>query len=250
MLAGVQPRTLQGERGFLTAGVVSRALRSADLHYPITSLVCLENTHNRHGGTVMTVDEVDAACCVCHDNGLKVHMDGARLFNAAVCLGVPAARLARDVDSVQICLSKGLASPVGSIVAGEKEFIDRARKNRKLLGGGMRQAGVLAACGIISLTKMVGRLAEDHDNARFLADRVNEIPGLSVKMDTVQTNIVMVDIDRPGLSGAELAGRMRERGVWANAMGPQRVRLVTHNDVGRDDVIEAARRLAEIMAGK
>lgn len=227
---------------------VEAAIRGENIHYPRTALVCLENTHNRGGGTVIPQDNIDAICAVAHKHGVAVHLDGARLFNASVASGVPAARIVRDIDSVQFCLSKGLGAPVGSLVAGSAEYIARARKNRKLLGGGMRQAGVLAAAGIVALTKMVDRLAEDHANARLLAEGVNNIAGLHVDMATVQTNIVTVFIDRAGLTGDELAARLTAAGLKCGASGPNRIRLVAHKDVTRDDMIAALGIIEKVMA--
>lgn len=249
VLAGVQARTIQGHRGAMDPAAVEAAIRGENIHYPRTALVCLENTHNRAGGTVLPQENIDAVCAVAHRHGVAVHMDGARLFNAAVASGVPAARIVRDVDSVQFCLSKGLGAPVGSLIAGSRAYIARARKNRKLLGGGMRQAGILAAAGIIALTKMVDRLAEDHANARLLAEGINNIPGLRVDMETVQTNIVTVFIDRPNLSGEQLAARLSEAGVKCGASGPDRIRLVAHKDVTRDDMLAALAIIDKVMRG-
>ena len=249
VLAGVQARTIPGHRGAMDPAAVEAAIRGDNIHYPRTALVCLENTHNRAGGTVLPQDNIDQVCAVAHRHGVAVHMDGARLFNAAIASGVPAARIVRDVDSVQFCLSKGLGAPVGSLIAGSRDYIARARKNRKLLGGGMRQAGVLAAAGIVALTKMVDRLAEDHANAKLLAEGVNNIPGLRVDMETVQTNIVTVFIDRPDLSGEQLAARLSEAGVKCGASGPDRIRLVAHKDVTRDDMLAALTIIDKVMRG-
>lgn len=248
VLAGVQARTVKGRSGVMDPAEVEAAIRGENIHYPRTALVCLENTHNRGGGTVIPQDNIDAICAVAHKHGVAVHLDGARLFNASVASGVPAARIVRDIDSVQFCLSKGLGAPVGSLVAGSAEYIARARKNRKLLGGGMRQAGVLAAAGIVALTKMVDRLAEDHANARLLAEGVNNIAGLHVDMATVQTNIVTVFIDRAGLTGDELAARLTAAGLKCGASGPNRIRLVAHKDVTRDDMIAALGIIEKVMA--
>lgn len=179
-LAGAQPRPIPGSRGRFTAADLRAAVREPNIHYPNPRLVCLENTHNRAGGAVWRPEEVDAVVEAAHELGLAIHLDGARLFNAAVALGLPAARLARGVDSVMFCLSKGLGAPVGSLLCGPAEWIERARKERKRLGGGMRQAGILAAAGLWALRHNVERLAEDHANARWLAEQLAQIRGLRV----------------------------------------------------------------------
>lgn len=247
VLSGAQAHTVKGVNGVMDPADVEAAIRGEDIHHPRTAVVCLENTHNRAGGTVIPQETIDRTCEIAHRHGAVVHVDGARLFNASVASGVSAARILRDVDSVQFCLSKGLSAPVGSIVAGSRDYIARARKNRKLLGGGMRQAGVLAAAGIVALTKMIDRLAEDHANARTLAEGVAAIPGLTVNLATVQTNIVQVSIDRPGLTGSELAANLTGAGVKCGSTGSNRIRLVTHKDVNRDDIVAALAIIAQTM---
>ncbi len=247
LLSGAQPRPIPGRHGILDPEEVRRALRPPNIHYPPTSLLCVENTHNRGGGTVTTVQRMRELASVAHQAGLAVHLDGARIFNAAVALGVEAAELAGPADSVMFCLSKGLAAPVGSVLVGDREWIERARKWRKVLGGGLRQAGVLAAAGIVALEKMVDRLAEDHANARLLAEGLVEIPGISLDLDTVQTNIVIFDLDPSWMDASTFAGRLAELGVKCGAIGPQQIRMVTHKDVSREDVqyaLGAVRRLA------
>src|SRR5712692_7241148 len=197
VIGGVQMRPLQTERGFPSPAQVREALRPSNIHIPPTGLVCLENTHNRHGGTCCTPEEIEAVAAVAHGAGVPVHLDGARLFNAAVALRRAASDFARHVDSVTFCVSKGLGAPVGSVVCGPAEFIARARRIRKMLGGGMRQAGVIAAAGIVALERMVNRLAEDHANARTLAEGVARLPGMRIDLASVQTNIVIFRVDRP-----------------------------------------------------
>ncbi|MBX6350402.1 MAG: low-specificity L-threonine aldolase [Clostridia bacterium] len=240
-LSSAQPRTVVGRRGVFGPEELRAALRPANIHYPPTRLVCIENTHNRAGGTVWTEDETERLARAAHEEGLRVHLDGARIFNAAVALGTTAARLAAPADSVMFCLSKGLAAPVGSLVCGTREFIARARRYRKMLGGGMRQAGVLAAAGLVALRTMVDRLAEDHENARRLAEGLAAIPGFSVDLETVVTNMVAVDVAGTGVPAEELVRRMAEEGVLANATGPYRIRFVTHKDVARSDIPKALR---------
>lgn len=238
-LSGVQARTVRGVRGIMDPAAVEEAIREENIHYPRTSLIALENTHNRAGGTVLPLDNMAAIAEVAHRHGVSVHLDGARVFNAAIALGVDAREITKHVDTVQFCLSKGLAAPVGSILAGPREFIERARKKRKMVGGGMRQAGVIAAAGIVALTKMVDRLSEDHANARVLAEGLAGIDGISVDLGTVQTNIVVFDTRDLGVTAEEFVARLKDRGVLSSGFGKTRIRLVTHKDVSREDVLEA-----------
>ncbi|MFZ5824022.1 MAG: low-specificity L-threonine aldolase [Bacillota bacterium] len=246
-LAGCQARPVPGVRGAMDPAAVQAAMRSENVHFPKTALVCVENTHNRSGGCVLPMENLKAVAAVAHEAGVPVHMDGARVFNAAAALGLPVAEVVAPVDSVMFCLSKGLAAPVGSILAGSAEFIHRARKNRKLLGGGMRQAGILAAAGLVSLRSMVARLAEDHANARALAEGLAGIEGLAVELETVQTNMVMFDTLDQRWDGASLAGAISRAGVLCGATGPRRIRLVTHNDVAAADIPEAVERIAAVL---
>jgi threonine aldolase len=247
-LGGIQVRTVPNHHGALDPAEVEAAVRDPNnVHYPHTRLVCLENTHNRCGGVALTPEQVDSVAEVAHRHDLKVHLDGARLFNAAVALGVDAARLVRECDSVNICLSKGLCAPVGSVLVGSAEFIARARRNRKMVGGGMRQAGVLAAAGIVALEEMVGRLEEDHVNARVLAEAISEMPGLWVDLSSVQTNIVVIEVRRPGMSGDDLVRRIEKRGVKVSPFGGQLVRMVTHYGITRSDVERAIQVVREVL---
>lgn len=235
-LAACQVRTVPGVRGAMDPAAVEAAIRADNVHFPRTGLVCVENTHNRSGGCVLPPENVAAVAEVAHRHGIPVHMDGARIFNAAVALGRPAAELVAPVDSVMFCLSKGLAAPVGSLLVGARDFIAEARRYRKLLGGGMRQAGVLAAAGLVALEMMVDRLAEDHANARRLAEGIAAIPGLKVDMETVQTNMVMVDIADGRWTAAALVQALKQEGVLCNDTGPRRIRMVTHKDITAADV--------------
>ncbi|MDQ7793081.1 MAG: GntG family PLP-dependent aldolase [bacterium] len=246
LLSGVQVRPLRGERGALDPQDVEAAIRPADVHFPRTSLVCLENTHNRAGGTVWPSDRLDAVCRVAHGSDCAVHLDGARIFNAQIATGTSAARLAAGADSVMFCLSKGLAAPVGSILAGSHDFIGRARKSRKVLGGAMRQAGMMAAAGIVALRTMVDRLAEDHEQARRLAEGLAVVPGLQVDPRQVETNMVMVGLKG---SGADFCRALAGRGVKAGLMDRHRVRLVTHKDVAREDIDYAVAAIAAVAGG-
>src|SRR5213594_1868407 len=204
-LGGVQMRPVKTARGFLTPEQVREALRPANIHVPPTGLVCVENTHNRHGGTCCTPEEIGAVAAIAHGAGVPVHLDGARIFNAAVALRRPASDFAGHADSVTFCLSKGLGAPVGSVICASRELIARARRVRKMIGGGMRQAGVIAAAGIVALERMVDRLAEDHANARRLAEGVAKLPGIAVDPGAVQTNIVIFGVTRPGGFGESQA---------------------------------------------
>jgi threonine aldolase len=232
-LGGLITRTLtNNEDGSLEVAAISAAIRTENLHSPGSTLLCLENTHNRCGGAAIPAETIDELCAAAHEHGLRVHLDGARVFNAAAALGVPAARITRDCDSVSFCLSKGLGCPVGSLVCGPAEFIERARRNRKMLGGGMRQAGILAAAGLYAFEHNVERLAEDHTHARLLADGLRELGPF--RPNHPQTNIVVADVVRGNLNDW-LAALQRE-GVLAVAFGAQRIRLVTHINISREDV--------------
>jgi threonine aldolase len=248
VIGQVQMRPTKTERGFLTPEQVREALRPPNIHVPPTGLVCVENTHNRHGGTCCTPEEIAAVAAVAHEAGVRVHLDGARLFNAAVALQRPAAEFARHVDSVTFCISKGLAAPVGSVICGSAEFIERARRWRKMLGGGMRQVGVLAAAGIVALERMVDRLAEDHVNARRLAEGLAKLPGLSIDLASVQTNIVIVRVERGAAATADLVKACAARKVKVHAMGPAAIRCVTHKDVDADDISRALEAFRELTS--
>jgi threonine aldolase len=251
VIGGVQMRPVKTERGFLAPAQVREGLRPANIHVPPTGLVCIENTHNRHGGTCCTPEEIAAVAEVTHAAGVPVHLDGARLFNAAVALRRDARDFARPVDSVTFCLSKGLAAPVGSVVCGRPDFIARARRLRKMLGGGMRQAGVIAAAGIVALQHMVDRLAEDHANARTLGQGLARLPGISIDLATLQTNIVIFQVAWPGGAQALVQG-CAARKVKVHAIGPNAIRCVTHKDVDADDIartLEAFRELTSRGGG-
>ncbi len=224
--AGAMLTLLDGPEGLFSADELRRRVRPANIHHPHPRLVSLENTHNRAGGAAMAPDRVDPVMAAAHEMGLSVHVDGARLFNAAVALGVTADRLVRDADSVSICLSKGLGAPVGSVLVGSRTFIDRARMYRKWLGGGMRQAGVLAAAGLLALNN-VDRLAEDHVRAERLLKSLQAM-GYHAWGPSVPTNMVMIDTPGPAQALVDQASQF---GVRIGTMGPQRIRLVTHLDV-------------------
>jgi threonine aldolase len=233
-IAGVIPRLVEGKRGIFSVEQLEYAYRGQELHFPNTSLLEIENTHNRGGGSIWPLANIKAACDFAHDNHLKVHMDGARVFNASVASGISVKKYAEMVDSLMFCLSKGLSCPVGSLIVGDKDFIARARKNRKMVGGGMRQAGVIAAPGIVALNKMVDRLSEDHDNAKRLAKGLKEECGLDLDASMVQTNIVVADVS-PMLADDYIA-EATKKGVLTLSFGKNSVRFVTHCGVSSADI--------------
>jgi threonine aldolase len=247
VIGGVQMRPVKTARGFLSPEQIKEALRPANIHVPPTGLVCLENTHNRHGGTVCTPEEIGAVAAVARAAGVPVHLDGARLFNAAVALKREPREFTRYADSVTFCVSKGLGAPVGSVVCGTSPFIARARRLRKMLGGGMRQAGVIAAAGIVALERMVDRLAEDHAHARRLGEGLATLPGVSIDLASVQTNIVIFGVDRAG-GADEVVRGCAARKVKVHAISASSIRCVTHKDVDGDDIGRALDAFREILS--
>jgi threonine aldolase len=236
-VAGIHPHTIPNQSdGTLRLEDIENAVRPDNVHFPVTRLVLLENTHNRCNGAPLDTAYLRSVRKLADRYGLHIHMDGARLFNAAVALGVDAADLTADVDSVSICLSKGLAAPVGSVVCGTAAFIARARRVRKVLGGGMRQAGVIAAAGIVALSEMIQRLAEDHANARKLAQGLAAINGIALNPETVRTNIVYFDTDRPDPDARAFLKRLAAEGVKILATGPRQFRAVTHHPISDGDI--------------
>lgn len=245
-LAGVDLVAVPNDkRGRLDQAQVKQALEAPG--QPV-SLVCLENTHNRCGGAALTAGETAAVAELARSHQARVHLDGARIFNAAIALGVPAAELAAPVDSVTFCFSKGLSAPVGSILNGSADFIATARQVRRMVGGGMRQAGVIAAAGVVALETMVERLAEDHENARLLAAGLAALPGIVLDPASVQTNIVAFDLE--GWEPQDFLAALKEAGVLAVPFGPHRIRMVTHNDVTREDVEAALERIRTVCAAR
>jgi len=246
-VAGVIPRLIAGDKGILNPQDIKRALREENLHYPKTTLICVENTHNRAGGTIIPPEIIEEICQLGHQRNIQVHLDGARIFNAAVALNIEPALLTKNVDSVMFCLSKGLSAPVGSILAGSKEFIQRALKNRKMLGGGMRQAGILAAAGIIALENMVERLEEDHKNARILGEGLADIGGMKVDLETVQTNMVYFDLNKSGMDTHQFLPKLAEYNILGSPRPPTKVRLVTHYGISKDDIQATVKAIKEIV---
>ena len=243
-LSGVMPRMVDAEGGHLTAKHVRAAVAPRAYYKSDVSLVVVENTHNLGGGTVQRVEEVEAVVAACREAGFRVHVDGARIWNAAVALGVPPAALVAGADTVMTCLSKGLCCPVGSLVASSRERVEEARRVRKLLGGGMRQAGILAAAGLVALETMIPRLAEDHANARLIGEALAR--GRGVRVAPVETNIVVATLE--GRSAPDVVASLRDRGVLAIAMEARTLRVVTHRDVSREECDRAAEVIEEVLS--
>jgi len=249
VLGGIHPHTVPNQPdGTMRLEDIEAAIRPDNVHFPRSRLVCLENTHNRCGGVALTPEYTSAVCELAHAHGLSVHLDGARIFNAAIALGVDVKELTKDVDSVLFCLSKGLSCPVGSLVCGSAEFIRQARRNRKILGGGMRQVGVLAAAGIVALETMVDRLAEDHQNARRLAEGIAATPGLTIDLERVQTNIVIFGLaDGVEMTPQEFVAALAQRGVKLNSIGGRYFRAVTHYGIEARDIEVALQAIGDVM---
>jgi threonine aldolase len=248
-VAGLMPLVLNSHKGVLDPDELQAAIRPPNLHHPTPRLLCLENTHNLSGGRVVPLAIQNRLCDVAHEHGLAVHLDGARIFNAAIQQGVSAAAVAQQADSVMFCLSKGLSCPLGSLLVGSREFIAKADHCRKRVGGGMRQAGIIAACGLVALENLVDRLANDHANARILAVAVNEIPGLRVDLESVETNMVNVDHADTGLTTPEILKRFQSAGLLASGRPPRQFRLVTNRHHDRAAVEEAVRRIGNGLTG-
>jgi len=252
VLGGVIPRLVKGNMGVMTPLDIETSLRPSNIHFPPTSLVCIENTHNRAGGAVWTPSQTKSVYDFAKGRGLNVHLDGARIFNAAVAQNLDPREFTRNVDTLMFCLSKGLSAPVGSLVVGNQDFIDRARKCRKMLGGGMRQAGIIAAAGIIAIEKMVGRLKDDHENAKMLANGLAKL-GLPIEPSSVQTNILMYDVSTLGIDAESWVLRLAQHGIKFGAVDSKRVRMVTHRGIEKDDVEytvnAAAKTVDQIKAG-
>ncbi|MDX9821734.1 MAG: low-specificity L-threonine aldolase [Syntrophales bacterium] len=248
-LGGVVPHVVPNQPdGTMRISDIEAAVRAENIHYPRTKLLCLENTHNVCSGAALKTPYLDEIEALARSRGLLLHLDGARIFHASAALKVDVKRLTRCADSVNVCLSKGLSAPVGSVVCGSREFIARARKIRKMLGGGMRQAGIIAAAGIVAMTRMTDRLEEDHRNARRLADGLAGIPGLSIDAGKVTTNILYVGLDETFISEEELLERLRRKGVRILPRGAGRFRMVTHAGIDRADIETVLTAFQEILA--
>ena len=247
VIAGVQIRPVATEAGVMSPAQIEAALRPRDdVHQPITAAVTFEDSHNRHGGIVWPLEDLRAASEAARDHGLRVHLDGARMFNAAVASGTDVADIAACADTLTFCLSKGLGCPAGSMFLGSAEAVDQARRWRKRLGGAMRQAGVIAATGLIALDTMVDRLADDHANARTLAEGLAELPGVRCDLSRVQTNLVFFDLEN--IRGADFEEECRKRGLLGGATGPHRVRFVTHYGIRAEDIQSTLRICEEVLS--
>jgi threonine aldolase len=248
-LGGVHPRTLPNQPdGTLDLDQVADAVRDENDHYPVSRLLALENTHNRCGGRVLRPGYVDAAGALAHSRGLQLHVDGARLWNAAVALNEAPARLVAAADSVSVCFSKGLAAPVGSALVGSHTFIREARRMRKQVGGGMRQAGILAAACLVALDEMLDRLADDHDNARLLARGLATMDGVILDAESVETNIVYFDLDPAQQSAPDLSAALARRGVLMNPTGSRRLRAVTHCEISATEIESVLSVIEELLS--
>ncbi len=248
-LSGVQLCCVPGDRGRLSPEGVQAAIRVSDLHTPSSTLLCLEQTHNVGGGSVYPLETVRRVTDVGRTQGLALHLDGARIFNAVVATGVTAEEFARYFDTVSFCLSKGLGAPIGSMIVSDRQRVHQLRRLRKIFGGGMRQVGILAAAGLYALEHHIDRLAQDHENARLLATLLQKIPGVTLDMNSVETNIVLFQVPHSTRSSEEILKACREAGLLLNAVGDRAFRLVTHLDVTREDVEKAGTLLGEVLAG-
>ncbi len=247
-ISRVMPRPLSSNRGAMDPEEVERNIRKPSVHIPRTSLICVENTHNNWSGAVVPMENLKAIREIADRHDIKIHFDGARVFNASIASGIPVKEYARIGDSLMFCLSKGLSAPVGSVLVGPQESIDYARRVRKALGGGMRQVGVLAAPGIVALTEMVDRLKEDHERAKKLAAAIAGLPGISLHPEDIQTNIIIFGLEHPKISGPEFLAKMKERGILALATAGG-IRFVVHKDIGDEDIDKAISAFHDILSG-
>lgn len=244
--SGCMPVAIRGEDGALTWAQIKRKIAPRIYYRSQTALIVLENTLNLAGGTIFPQEDADEICDRAHEAGLPVHLDGARIFNAAAAQGKSVVELSRKFDSLMFCFSKGLAAPVGSMLLGGRAFIDRARALRKAMGGGMRQSGVLAAACMVALEKMPARLKEDHENARALAEGLAQIPGIRIDARKVVTNILVFDVTGTGMDASDFNQKLGAKGVLGNSIGPDLMRLVTHLDVSREDCLRALQAIREL----
>ena len=245
-LSGVICRTLPGVQGIFSSADVRAALRPKDIHFPPTRLLALENTHNRGGGAIWPLEQIQEVCSVAREAGIGTHLDGARLWNASVATGIPESVYAKSFDSVSVCFSKGLGAPVGSALTGSTEFVERARRFRKQFGGGMRQAGIIAAGALYALINHRDRLADDHANARKLASGLNEIPGIVVNSHMIDTNMVYFDVKN--LSAMQLVEHLKEMNILVLSTGDHTIRAVTSLAVNEDDILQAIDAVRSIMS--
>lgn len=247
IVGGVLPWPLKGHLGVLNPRDVENALRPKSLHHTDTTLICIENSHQRAGGTVWSPDQVKAVSVIAKAHSIPLYMDASRIFNAAVALQVDCREFTRHVDSLMFCLSKGLSCPMGSVLVGDHDFIDNAKRVRQMLGGGMRQAGIVAAPGIIALENMIDRLKYDHENAAVLAKGLAKLDGISINLKTVQTNIVKFDVSDLGVDSDKFISRLKEKGVLAIKLGKTIVRMVTHRGIEREDIEYSLRIIEDLV---
>ncbi|QIB26505.1 low-specificity L-threonine aldolase [Caloranaerobacter azorensis] len=246
-ISGLQSKTIKGHKGIMCASDIERAIRVNNIHFPQTGLICLENTHNMAGGVITPIELMRKVYEIGLNYKIPIHLDGARVFNAAVGLGVDVKEITKYSDSVMFCLSKGLCAPVGSLLAGDKKFIEKARKYRKMLGGGMRQAGIIAAAGIVALENMIDRLEEDHYNNRLLAEKLININGIQIDMDTVQTNILMIDIVNKNYNADTVISLLKENGIYVSKISDYKIRFVTHMYISKEDILYTAKIMKDIL---
>lgn len=247
VFSAVQTNMIDGSNGVITREQVEPLLKEQSLHTPGTKLICMENTHNRAGGTVFPLYEMKKLRELADERGIRVHLDGARLWNAHVAEGISFEEYTSCADSVSVCFSKGLGAPIGSCIAGSKPFIDTARRVRKMLGGGMRQVGILAAAAIYAMENHIDRLKEDHENARLLAEGLSKIDGIRIDLDTVHTNIVIFDVAKTGITAPRIIEKWQKLGVLGLAISESRIRIVTHLDVTRQECETALEKFREVV---
>jgi len=247
-IAGLALYPVPGKYGDLDPEALQGVFPPREIHRVQPGVVCLENTHNVCGGTVLTARQIAAVAAVAHEHGVPLHIDGARIFNAAIALGMPAAELVAAADSITFCFSKGLGAPVGSIVCGEAGFVERVRWARKVLGGGLRQAGIIAAAAIVALETMVDRLADDHAHSRQIAETLAALPGIEIDLNSIQTNIIRFSVVRDDLSAPQLCDCLKERGVLGSPVSDTAIRLVTHADVSARDTETVCDALKDALA--
>jgi threonine aldolase len=246
-IAGLLPWPVKSFMGALDPKDIEAAIQPRDIHFPEPALICIENTHNRHGGTIINPLQMKAISEVAQKHNMKFYMDGARIFNAAVALKIDVKELTKHVDNLMFCLSKSLCCPIGSLLVGTCGFIERARQLRKVLGGGMRQAGIIAAPGIVALEKMIDRLEEDHRNARRLAERIAKIEGIKIDLNRVQTNIVCYDVSDLGLSAEMFVLKLKEKGILALPLTNNKVRMVTHRGIEAEHIKKSVEVIENII---
>jgi threonine aldolase len=246
-LSGLQVRPIPAPNGIPDPDAIKAAIRPPNIHHPVTGIIAVENTHNRAGGVVVPLDVMRKIAALAHDHGAKTHLDGARIWNAHAATGIALSEWAQGFDSVQVCLSKGMGAPVGSMILGKREFITRARRTRKMFGGGMRQVGILAAAGIWAIDNQLPKLADDHRRAKHLAASISDLPGVRLIPDPPPTNIVVIDLSERGDDTDKILAKLEARGILLVGFGASRIRAVTHRDVDDDDIEAAIVELKKVL---